>query len=73
MCLWCAWWPAVLGGRAGWSGLLVCAGFETRVNLIGNGIVALLQHHDHLGLLHQQPNLWPNAIEEILHLHSSEC
>jgi cytochrome P450 len=50
--------------------LLVGAGFETTVNLIGNGIVALLQHRDQLDLLQQQPDLWPAAIEEILRLHS---
>jgi cytochrome P450 len=50
--------------------LLVGAGFETTVNLIGNGIVALLQHRDQLDLLQEQPELWPAAIEEILRLHS---
>jgi cytochrome P450 len=52
------------------AALLVGAGFETTVNLIGNGIVALLQHADQLELLQQQPQLWPNAIEEILRLRS---
>ena len=50
--------------------LLVGAGFETTVNLIGNGIVALLEQPDQLELLQQQPELWPNAIEEILRLRS---
>jgi cytochrome P450 len=50
--------------------LLIGAGFETAVNLIGNGIVALLQHRDQLDLLQQHPELWPAAIEEILRLHS---
>jgi cytochrome P450 len=52
------------------ASLLVGAGFETTVNLIGNGIVALLQHRDQLELLQRQPELWPAAIEEILRLHS---
>jgi cytochrome P450 len=50
--------------------LLVGAGFETTVNLIGNGIVALLQHPDQLELLQREPDLWPAAVEEILRLHS---
>lgn len=50
--------------------LLVGAGFETTVNLIGNGIVALLQHQDQLELLRREPDMWPAAIEEILRLHS---
>jgi cytochrome P450 len=52
------------------ASLLVGAGFETTVNLIGNGIVALLQHRDQLDLLQRQPDLWPAAIEEVLRLHS---
>jgi cytochrome P450 len=52
------------------AALLIGAGFETTVNLIGNGIAALVQHPDQLALLQRQPDLWPNAIEEILRLHS---
>jgi cytochrome P450 len=52
------------------ASLLVGAGFETTVNLIGNGIVALMQQREQLDLLQQQPDLWPAAIEEILRLHS---
>ncbi|NKY86005.1 cytochrome P450 [Nocardia veterana] len=46
--------------------LLMGAGFETTVNLIGNGIVQLLNHRDQLDRLREDPQLWPNAIEEIL-------
>jgi len=50
--------------------LLIGAGFETTVNLIGNGIVALLQNPEQLARLRAEPDLWPNAIEEILRIDS---
>ncbi|WP_100470968.1 cytochrome P450 [Mycobacteroides abscessus] len=46
--------------------LLLGAGFETTVNLIGNGIVALLQNPRQLAYLREKPDSWPNAIEEVL-------
>ncbi|OBB87571.1 cytochrome [Mycobacterium colombiense] len=52
------------------AALIIGAGFETTVNLIGNGIVLLLQHPDQLALLHDNPDLWPGAVEEILRLAS---
>lgn len=52
------------------AALIVGAGFETTVNLIGNGIVLLLHHPEQLALLHDNPDLWPNAVEEILRLAS---
>ena len=48
--------------------LLAGAGFETTVNLIGNAIVLLLQHPDQLSMLREDPDLWPNAVEEALRL-----
>lgn len=52
------------------AALIVGAGFETTVNLIGNGIVLLLQHPEQLAHLYDRPDLWSNAIEEILRLAS---
>ncbi|MEV6278299.1 cytochrome P450 [Nocardia sp. NPDC051832] len=49
-------------------GLLMAAGFETTVNLIGNCVVRLLEHPDQLARLRAEPGLWPNAIEESLRL-----
>ncbi len=52
------------------AALLIGAGFETTVNLIGNGIVALLDNPDQLDRLRAEPELWPNAVEEILRYSS---
>jgi cytochrome P450 len=48
--------------------LLMAAGFETTVSLIGKGIVLLLTHPDQLDRLRAEPELWPNAVEEILRI-----
>jgi cytochrome P450 PksS len=46
--------------------LLLIAGHETTVNLIGNGVLALLQHPEQLEQLRQEPALIKPAIEELL-------
>jgi cytochrome P450 len=52
------------------AGLVLAAGFETTVNLLGNGIRMLLDNPQHLATLLARPELWPNAVEEILRLDS---
>jgi cytochrome P450 len=52
------------------AGLVLVAGFETTVNLLGNGIRVLLDHPEQLAALRARPELWPNAVEEILRLES---
>jgi cytochrome P450 len=50
--------------------LLFAAGHETTVNLIGNGLLALLTHPDQWTRLRDDRNLVPNAIEELLRYDS---
>ncbi len=52
------------------AGLVLAAGFETTVNLLGNGIRMLLDTPEHLETLAARPGLWPTAVEEILRLDS---
>jgi cytochrome P450 len=46
--------------------LLVAAGYETTVNLIGNGVLALLGDPRQLAALRADPGLVPAAVEEFL-------
>lgn len=46
--------------------LLFSAGHETTVNLIGNGVLALLHHHNQRKQLQENPDLIYSAVEEFL-------
>jgi cytochrome P450 len=46
--------------------LLLVAGHETTVNLIGNGVLALLEHPLQLERLRDEPSLIKTALEELL-------
>ena len=46
--------------------LLLTAGHETTANLIGNGVLTLMEHPEQLHLLQRDPALIKPAIEEIL-------
>ena len=46
--------------------ILILAGHETTVNLIGNGTLALLAHPEQLARVRTQPALMAEAVEELL-------
>ncbi|MFD5825985.1 cytochrome P450 [Lentzea sp. NPDC060358] len=48
------------------AGLVLAAGFETTVNLLGNGISLLAGNPEQLETLRVQPDLWGNAVDEVL-------
>ncbi|MEU4659736.1 cytochrome P450 [Streptomyces sp. NPDC023723] len=51
--------------------LLLVGGFETTVNLIGNGILTLLRHPGQLALLRERPELLDSALEEMIRYDGS--
>jgi cytochrome P450 len=46
--------------------LLIVAGHETTVGLIGNAVLNLLEHPEQLALVREDPELLPASIEEVL-------
>jgi cytochrome P450 len=48
------------------AGLVLAAGFETTVNLLGNGIALLAADPGQRRLLAERDDLWPNAVDEVL-------
>jgi len=52
------------------ASLLLAAGFETTVNLIGSGAHLLLTHPDQFQVLRDDPGVWANAVDEILRFES---
>jgi cytochrome P450 len=50
--------------------LVVGAGFETTVNLLGNAVVLFDKHPEQLELLKNDPAGWENAVDEVLRYDS---
>jgi len=50
--------------------LLLNAGHEATVNVVGNGVTALLRHDDQLAALRADPTLVPPAVEELIRYDS---
>ena len=50
------------------AGLVLAAGFETTVNLLGNGIALLATDPEQRKILAEREELWPNAVDEVLRI-----
>ncbi len=52
------------------AGILLAAGFRNTVNFLGNGMRILMDSPESLAKLARQPELWPNAVDEVLRIDS---
>jgi cytochrome P450 len=52
------------------AGLVLAAGFETTVNLLGSGVRLLIDHPEQLAALQAEPAHWATAVDEILRFES---
>jgi hypothetical protein len=52
------------------AGLVLAAGFETTVNLLGSGIRLLTEHPEQRDMLRADPSSWANAVDEVLRFES---
>lgn len=50
----------------GMATLLLLAGYDTMVQMIGLGVLTLLEHPDQLREIREQPSLLPGSVEELL-------
>jgi cytochrome P450 len=50
------------------AGLVLAAGFETTVNLLGSAVALLMEHRDSLELVQKDPGLWPGVVDETLRM-----
>ena len=48
------------------AALLIFAGHDTTTNALGNALIALADHPEQRDLIRSRPELWPNAVEELL-------
>lgn len=48
------------------AGLVLAAGFETTVNLLGNGVALLARNPGQLEELRNRPDSWSNTVDEVL-------
>ncbi|TQC43152.1 cytochrome P450 [Rhodococcus sp. WS4] len=51
--------------------LLILAGLDTTSLMLGNALAYLAKHPTHRTLLLEDPDLWPNAVEELLRFETS--
>ncbi|MEM7287645.1 MAG: cytochrome P450 [Actinomycetota bacterium] len=50
---------------------MMAAGHETTTRLLGNSVLALARHPTQRALVRAEPDLWPNAVEELVRFDTS--